>query len=453
MVGDVGNAYLEAFTKELVCFIAGPAFGELEGHTLIIVKALYGLRTSGARYHERFADTLRDLGFKPCKNEPDLWMRDAGDHYEYVCVYVDDLLAIMKEPEKFFKTLTETYKYKLKGVEAPQYHLGGNYFRDPDGTLGWGAQRYITRMLENLLREEGVDPPKYRSPMEKGAHPELDMSSPLDANGIKKYQSLIGALQWCVTLGRFDINCAVMTMSRFRAEPRENHWKMLHRILGYLKHTKDAAIRFRTSVPDYSHYSTPNYDWSQTVYHGVSEDIPDDAPIPRGKPVRMSTFVDANLLHCRATGRSASGILHLLNDTPIDWFSKKQGSVEAATYGSEYMAARLAIHQILDLRITLRYMGVPIDGKAWLFGDNESVLKSSIIPASTLCKRHNALSYHTVRAAIAAGIVSFQHIPGEDNIADIMTKHLEPRVLEPLIQPYLMWQGPLRKKTKVKIQD
>ena len=77
MVGDVGNAYLEAFTKERVCFIAGPAFGELEGHIMIIVKALYGLRTSGARFHERFADTLRDLGFFPCLNEPDLWIRDA----------------------------------------------------------------------------------------------------------------------------------------------------------------------------------------------------------------------------------------------------------------------------------------------------------------------------------------------------------------------------------------
>ena len=139
MVGDVGNAYLEAFTKEFVCFIAGPAFGELAGHILIIVKALYGLRTSGARFHERFADTLRDLGFTPCINEPDLWLRDAGDHYEYICVYVDDLLAIMKEPEAFFELLTKKYNYKLKGVETPQYHLGGNYFRDPDGTLGWGA--------------------------------------------------------------------------------------------------------------------------------------------------------------------------------------------------------------------------------------------------------------------------------------------------------------------------
>ncbi|WP_371068239.1 reverse transcriptase domain-containing protein, partial [Salmonella enterica] len=114
--GDIGNAYLEAFTKEKVYFIAGRAFKELEGHTMIVVKALYGLRTSGARFHDRLADTLRELGFFPCKNEPDLWMRDMGEHYEYVCVYVDDLLVIMQQPDEFFKVLIEVYGYKLKGV-------------------------------------------------------------------------------------------------------------------------------------------------------------------------------------------------------------------------------------------------------------------------------------------------------------------------------------------------
>jgi hypothetical protein len=60
---DIGNAYLEAKTKEKVYIIAGSEFGELEGHTLIIDKALYGLRTSSARWHERFADCLRNMGF------------------------------------------------------------------------------------------------------------------------------------------------------------------------------------------------------------------------------------------------------------------------------------------------------------------------------------------------------------------------------------------------------
>ena len=48
MAGDVGNAYLEALTKEKVYIIAGPEFGELEGTIMIINKALYGLKTSGA---------------------------------------------------------------------------------------------------------------------------------------------------------------------------------------------------------------------------------------------------------------------------------------------------------------------------------------------------------------------------------------------------------------------
>ena len=53
MVGNIGNAYLEAYTKEKAYFIDGPEFGELEGHTMLIVKAHYGLCTSGACFHER----------------------------------------------------------------------------------------------------------------------------------------------------------------------------------------------------------------------------------------------------------------------------------------------------------------------------------------------------------------------------------------------------------------
>ena len=278
--------------------------------------------------------------------------------------------------------------------------------------------------------------------MEKEAHPELDTSELLKEDGIKRYQSLIGALQWCVTLGRFDIACAVMTMSRYRAAPRVNHLTMLSRIIGYLRHTKDAAIRFRTANPNYEDLEEPNYDWDKSVYSGIEEDIPTDIPAPRGKSIVMTTYVDANLLFCRATGRSVSGILHMMNFTPVDWFTKLQNTVESATYGSEFMAARIATQQIIDMRLTLRYMGVPIEGPAWLFGDNEGVIKSSKIPSSTLNKRHNALSYHTVRSAIATGIMKFRHIPGETNVADVLTKHLEPRVLEPLIEPVLFRQGP-----------
>ncbi len=114
---DVGNASLEALTKEKIYVIAGPEFGVLEGHILLIHKALYGLCTSGARWHEHFADTLRDLGFIPCKADPDVWMKNCGTHNEYICVYVDDLAIAMRNPQEFIEVLVNDCGYKLKGVD------------------------------------------------------------------------------------------------------------------------------------------------------------------------------------------------------------------------------------------------------------------------------------------------------------------------------------------------
>jgi hypothetical protein len=71
-------------SKERVYIFAGRESGELEGHSLAIFKVLYGLQTKGLRWHERFADCLRDMGFTPSKAEPDIWMRPNGDAYEYL---------------------------------------------------------------------------------------------------------------------------------------------------------------------------------------------------------------------------------------------------------------------------------------------------------------------------------------------------------------------------------
>jgi hypothetical protein len=55
---NIGNAYLEAKSSELLFIIAGPEFGDLEGHMLIIYKALYRLCSLGLRWHEHFSTCL-----------------------------------------------------------------------------------------------------------------------------------------------------------------------------------------------------------------------------------------------------------------------------------------------------------------------------------------------------------------------------------------------------------
>ena len=116
-------------------------------------------------------------------------------------------------------------------------------------------------------------------------------------------------------------------------------------------------------------YLIKNFDWAQTVYGHVQEiiGVPKDIPDPLGKSVTTTTTVDANSNHCLAPCRSVTGCLHFVNHTPIDSYSKRQATVETASYGSEFVVSNTTTEKIIDLRHTLRYLGVPIKTKSYLF--------------------------------------------------------------------------------------
>jgi hypothetical protein len=107
----------------------------------------------------------------------------------------------------------------------------------------------------------------------------------------------------------------------------------------------------------------------------------------------------------------------------MDWYSKKQATVETATFGSEFIAARTTIDQILDLRMTLCYLCIPIREKSYIFGHNKTIIDASLTPHAKLHKRHNALSSHHVQEAVASKYVTIFHLPGEYNPADILSNH------------------------------
>ena len=142
-----------------------------------------------------------------------------------------------------------------------------------------------------------------------------------------------------------------------------------------------------------------------------------------GKTVATTTTLDANLLHCLAPGASLTACLHFCNQTPTDWYSKKKATVETATYGSEFVTAKTATEQIMDLRYTLRYLGVPIKPKSYMSGDNRSVVTSATLSHSTLSKRQNILTFYRVREAIAAKIIDSTGSSLNTNLSDMLSKH------------------------------
>ena len=115
---DIGNAYPEATTKEKIFIVTGPEFAELQGRFLLIHKAQYGLKSSGLRWSQRIHDIMLQIGFKPCKADPCFWSREMKTKYEYIAIYVDDLLIASDKPQKIIKDLKEEFKLKIK-VDEP----------------------------------------------------------------------------------------------------------------------------------------------------------------------------------------------------------------------------------------------------------------------------------------------------------------------------------------------
>jgi len=119
---DISTAFLYGRTREKVYIVCGEEFGEHAGKKAIVDGSCYGLKSSSSRFHEHLSTRLRAMKFVPSKADFDLWIRDKGDHYEYVATYVDDVLAFSKDPMSIIEELKKTYA--LKGVEKTRVLLG-----------------------------------------------------------------------------------------------------------------------------------------------------------------------------------------------------------------------------------------------------------------------------------------------------------------------------------------
>jgi hypothetical protein len=443
--GDIGNAYLNARTREKVYIVAGPEFGpKYEGKRLIIYKALYGLKTSSRRYAEHCSAKLRSMGYRPSRADPDLWIKRFSDgHYEYIARYVDDIIAFSRDPMTVMEEFKKTYL--MKGVGKPQYYLGGDVLDMPkewhaEGIYtAFSAETYITNVIPKLAKMCGKETfHKFHTPFDSEYHAELDDSPLLNPEGISKYRALIGSGNWILMLGRFDIAYALQNLARYSAGPREGHFKAAQRIYGYLRKFPDGKILVDISTPSIRKEAkiTKGLNWLE-FYPDASEDVPSDMPKATGLMATVTVYVDADHARDKLTRRSVTGIIVLVNNTPTMWISRRQKTVETSTYGSEMIAARIAVDMVIEMRYKLRMLGVVLENTSVMVGDNMSVVINTTLPSSGLKKKHLACNYHRVREAIAGGFIDFGHIDTKKNVADICTKPLPGPDFHNLLRGYL----------------
>ena len=434
---DIKNAYLTARCTEVIHTRLGPEFGPDEGKLARIVRALYGLRSSGAAFGDTIADCMRHLGYTPCRADPDLWMKkktrpdDGLEYYAYVLLYMDNVLAIDHDAEDALHAIHHYFPMKEGSIGDPDVYLGAKLkkVKLENGVEAWGFSptKYVQEAINNVeryLREKMGDrrlPTKWKGTWPNDYDPTVDETEPLDDENTQFYQSMVGVLHWMVELGRVDIITEVSTLASQMAMPRQGHLEAALVVFAYLKRKTNSRMVFDPTYPEINEDHFLHYDWTRH-YGEVEEAIPVDMPKPLGKAVDFIMHVDANHAGEKARRRSRTGFFIYLNSALISWLSKRQPTVETSVFGAEFVAMKHGVETLRALRYKLRMMGVPIAGPSYIFGDNLSVMKNCSKPESQLNKKSLSICYHAIREAVAMGECLIAHIDTHENRADLATK-------------------------------
>ena len=439
--GDIKNAYLQAPSSEKHFIVCGAEFGvENIGRVALIRRALYGGKVAGRDFWHHLRECMARLGFMSSRADPDVWFRlskrsTGEDYYEYVLLYVDDVLVISERADAVLrKEIGKDWILKPESIGPPSQYLGGK-LREvtlANGMKAWafGSHQYVQSAVKNVhdhLVKKGLKLPySAPNPLSTDYRPEIDTTPELGESDASYYHCLIGVLRWIVELGRVDIDVEVSMMSSHLALPREGHLKELYHIFAYLKAHSNAEMVFDPTPVVFDRSIFERQDWSYSAYgyESLEEELPQNMPTPLGQSMTMRVFVDADHAGETVTRRSRTGFVVFLNGAPIYWSSKRQNSVETSTFGSEFVAMKQATEYVRGLRYKLRMMGIKVDEPAYVFGDNKSVLCNTTAPESTLKKKSNAIAYHFVREGVARDEWRTAYVNTDENLADLLTKPL-----------------------------
>jgi hypothetical protein len=261
------------------------------------------------------------MGFTSSLADPDVWFRAAVkpngfEYYEYILAYVDDILAISYDPAKILLTLSDFYRLK-NGYATPTRYLGAQvkqwYFPHDALKPRWAlsSEQYIKEAIKNIectLAKENRVLKKNKQPFSSDYYPELDDTVLLNDEETNFYQSQVSILRWMVELGRLDIYVHVALLSSYLVQPRRGHLEAIYNIYGYLKIHNRSTMVFDDAPIEWKDTDFHINDW-QEFYRDAKESIPPNAPEPRGMPVQINAFVDANHARNHVTRRSHTGIL------------------------------------------------------------------------------------------------------------------------------------------------
>ncbi|GAA5919063.1 hypothetical protein JCM5296_003827 [Sporobolomyces johnsonii] len=369
-----------------------PIFVRLpDGSHAKLLRALYGLRQSGRRWWSTLDEELVSLGFERLEAQWGLYRHREEDIM--MAVYVDDFLVAFSDSSKWKEIHGAlAKKFAMKGAKPVESLLGISIKRDlAAGTTTMASPAYVDRLLEatGMTRSNAV-----ATPLEPNKHLSKEGTTLTSATR-RFYQEVLGKIMWLAATTRPDLSTAAGILGQFSADPKEEHWTALKRVLRYLRGATHLGIQFGGT---------------NLKHLGVREG-------------QLVGFSDADWSNDVDDSRSRSGYLFFL-DGPISWASRKQTMVSLSTTEAEYLALNDAARHAIFLDEILSHLRVPHDHAITILEDNDGAEKLTSNPAYHPRTKHFRRRIHWIRERVADGDIKVRHVGSKENLADAFTKQL-----------------------------
>lgn len=384
---DVKSAFLNGDLQEVVYVQQPEGFISAgnEGKVLKLRKALYGLHQAPRAWYAKLDATLASLGFTRSASEPAIYTRGDSGKRLVVGVYVDDLVITGNRSDDIDSFKAEMARaFRMSDLGLLHYYLGIEVKQSTEGiSLSQGA--YAAKILEKSGMA-GCNP--CHVPMEQRLKLSKSSTEPLvDATA---YRSIVGSLRYLVNT-RPDLAFAVGYVSRFLAEPHEDHLVAVKHILRYVAGTSN---------------------WG--LWYGRKEEV----------QANLTGFSDSDFAGDVDTRKSTTGVVFSLSGSPITWQSMKQKVVAQSSCEAEYIAAANATCQALWLARVLSEVQGNAPCVPKLMVDNKSAIALTKNPVLSGQSKHIEVKYHLVRESAEEGLIEVEFIRTEDQLGDILTKAL-----------------------------
>jgi hypothetical protein len=282
--------------------------------------------------------------------------------------------------------------------------LGIQVEKRKDGGLSLRQPQLIDSILKDLHMDNGRVASRVTPALKTRVLHKDTNGEPFDESF--HYRSIIGKLNYLEKNTRPDLSFAVHQCARFCSQPKKSHATAVKYIGRYLASTKDKGIQVIPNTKGFECYVDASHagDWRQSA----AADDP-------------------------STARSRTGYVILFAGYPVVWASKLQTEIALSVTEAEYIALSTAAREILPLislakeaskKKIIEKMNAPTI-KCKIFEDNIRAVEMANVPKMRPRTKHLNVKYHFFRQFVQKGILIVEHIAGNLQMADILTKALE----------------------------